>query len=205
MSTYIEVQTRVLNDYLNRTTTDFGAETKRAIQASIRHYQYERWDFNETASSVTTSSGQSFLSFPSNFLILNDLRIVINNESLDLVQRDPQWVRDANSVLTLGQPTHYAQTRNRAELFPTPNSAWAAPVYYIKSLPTLSADTDTNSWTTGIMEDVIVYHSAKLMWAGILRNDQEAAKFGQLEAAAVSTARGFNEQRRFGQIKPTRF
>lgn len=203
MSTYLEVQNRINLDHLNR--TGFGAETKRAIRAAVRRYERTNWGFNEAVSSMATSSGQSYVSFPSDFLILDDLRIVVNNEYLQLNRRGHKYIRDMNTAFTLGQPTDFAMYQNRFELAITPNSAWAVPVYYLKKLPELSADDDTNEWIQGAMEDLIVYHASKLMWANVLRNDKEAMKFAQLERSALTTVEGENEQNRFSGLRATRF
>lgn len=199
MSTYLEVQNRINNDYLNR--TGFGSETKRAIQTAIRHYQYRRWTFNETSTAVTTSSSQSYVTLPSNFLILDELRITLNGESIPLNRREAIDIRDWNAGNTFGQPTDYAIYQNRIETFPVANSAYSLPIYYIKSLSALSADSDTNAWIQGGMEDVIVYHAAKLMWANVLRNDKETLKFNALEQTALSNMGGFMDQRSIGKIK----
>ena len=203
MSTYLEVQNRVNNDYLNR--SGFGSETKRAIQAAIRNYEYRRWTFNETATALTTSSSQSYVTIPSNFLVLDDLRITISGEDLPLDRQDAQTLRDWNTANTFGQPTDYAIYQNRFEFFPVPNSAWSVQTYYIKSLTVLSADSDTNAWIQGAMEDVITYHAAKLMWATVVRNDKEALKFAALETAALSNLTSHLEQRTTRRIKATKF
>lgn len=203
MSTFIEVVNRINDDFLNR---PFGAETRRAIKAAIRHYEYRRWEFNETSTALTTSAGQSYLSLPSNFLVLDDLRITINSEDLALNPADAQYIRDMNVTGVTSQPTDYTIYQNRIELALIPDSAYSCPVYYLHSLPALSADTDTNAWITGAMEDVIAYHAAKLMWATVIRNDKEALKFAGLEAGAVKNVTSANEQRRVpGRLKATRF
>ena len=203
MSTYLEVQNRINNDYLNR--TGFTEETKRAIQAAIRHYQYRRWTFNETSTALTTSSSQSYVSIPSNFLILDDLRITISGEDLPLDRQDAQTIRDWNIAASFGQPTDYAIYQNRFELFQIPNSAWSVPCYYLRSLSALSADSDTNAWIQGGMEDVITYHAAKLMWANVIRNEKEAIKFGALEQGALNTMNEHFVQTTVRRIKPTQF
>src|SRR5574339_531069 len=192
MSTFLEVQNRINNDHLNRST--FGDETKRAIKAAIRHYEYHRWSFNETATALATSSSLSYISLPSNFLLLDDLRITINSEDLPLNRRDPQTIRDWNTASTFGQPTDYAIYQNRIETFPIADSAYSVPIYYLKQLTVLSADSDTNAWIQGVVEDVIVHHATKLMWANVLRNDKEAAKHAQLERDAYSIATGHHDQ-----------
>lgn len=203
MSAYSEVQDRINSDYLNRTT--FGAETKRAIQAAIRHYERRRWNFNETSTALTAASSIGYVALPSNFLVLDDLRITIDGSGLDMIREDPQTIRDMNTAPTFGQPTHYALYQNRVNFFPVPDSAYSTPLYYIKSLSVLSADTDTNAWIQGGMEDVIVYHATKLMWANVVRNDAEALKFAQLEADAVNAIVSHHEQYRNTRLKATRF
>lgn len=203
MSTFIEVQNRINDDFLNR---NFGAETRRAIQAAIRHYERKRWSFNETSTAIVTSSSVSFVAFPSNFLVLDELRITVNGEDLPLEKRDPTYIRDMNLSNQPGQPTDYAIYQNRVEVGVTPDSAYSLPIYYIKSLPTLSADSDTNAWITGGMEDVIAYHAAKLMWATVIRNEKETAKYAGLEQMALSNMTSHNEQFHTpGKLKATRF
>lgn len=203
MSTFIEVQNRVNSDFLNR---DYGAETRRAIQAAVRHYERQRWPFNETSTALTTSAGQSYLALPSNFLILDDLRLTINGGDEPLFPRDPQFIRDSNMNATQGQPSHYALYQDRVELSLIPDSAYPVPCYYIKSLPTLSADDDTNEWIQGGMEDIIAYHAAMLMWATIIRNDNEALKFRTLRDEAETDMRALHVQRHTpNRLKPTQF
>lgn len=203
MSTFNEVQNRINGDFLNR---NFGAETQRAIQAAVRHYERRRWNFNETATALTTSAGQTFVAFPSNFLVLDDLRITINSEDLPLIERDPDYIRDMNIARTRSQPTDYAIYQNRIELAVIPDAIYSLPIKYIKSLPVLSAGTDTNAWITGGMEDVIAYHAAKLMWSTVLRNEKETAKYAGLEAMAISNMTSYNEQHHTpGKLKATRF
>lgn len=203
MPTLIEVQNRINADFLNR---DFGAETRRAIQATIRSRQHQRWGFNETATDLTTSAGQAFLSLPSNLLILDDVRLTVNGEDLPLLARDPQFVRDSNMNGVTGQPVYYALYQNRIQLSLTPDSAYAVPVYYVKALTELSADSDTNAWLEGGMQDVIAYGAAKLMWGTVIRDDKQEAKFEKLERKAETMMEGHHEQRRTpNSLKPTEF
>lgn len=203
MSTYIEVQDRINNDYLNRSV--FGAETKRAIQAAIRAHQTRRWNFNETSTALTCVVSQTYITLPSNFLILDDLRLNDGVNNLKLIERDPDWIRNMNTAPTFGQPTDFSLYENRINLFAGPSSAYSIPIYYIKTLSLLSADSDTNAWIQGAMEDVIAYHATKLMWSNVIRNDQQAVKFDLLEQRALANAETQHVQYRGGRLKATRF
>lgn len=203
MSTFIEVQNRINQDFLNR---NFGDETKRAIKAAIRHYERQRMYFNETATALAASAGDMFVLLPSNFLVIDDLRITINSEDLKLRPQEPGYIRQMNLTGVQGQPTDYAFSQNKIMLAIVPDQSYSLPFYYIKNLPELVADSDENYWLQGSLQDVIAYNAAKLMWATVLRNDKEALKFKMLEDDAWQTTMGLVEQRRVpGRLKATQF
>lgn len=203
MSTFGEIQSRINSDYLNR--TDLSAATQRSIFAAIRHYESQRFNFNETATTLATSAGQTFVSFPSNLIALDYIQITEASSDIELIYRDYDWIKRANVSRTQSVPTHYTIYQNRIELFPIPDSAYSIPVSYIKRLSQLSADSDTNAWTSGEAEDVIVYHATKLMWANVLRNTEEALKYAELERASKSELMRYREQMPHLVIKATDF
>lgn len=200
MSTYVELQNRINLDYLNRGSTLVN-ETKRAIQAAIRQHERKRWWFNETSTAIVTVASQTYATLPSNFLVLDLLQITISSMDYDLKEKDMNWIRAANSSRATGEPTHYAYYNDRIELFTIPNSAYSLPIYYIKSLATLSADSDTSAWTEGIPEDVIVYGAAKNMMATVLHDNDGAAVYAALEKQALHDMRSANEQRLANKLK----
>lgn len=203
MSTFLEVQQRIASDYLNR--SDYGNEVKRSILAAIRYYERRRWRFNETASSIACSSGQTFVSLPANFLVLDHFRINATGGSYELHREDLADLLDMRADSSTGIPTHYTIQANKIELFAIPNSAYSCPLYYIKSLTELSADADTNAWTQGGMQDLIAYHATKLMWRNVIRNEKEAKLHSRLEATALMIVSAEMDQFNFTSLKPTRF
>lgn len=203
MSTYGEIQDRIANDYLNR--TDFTSEVKRAILASVRFYERRRWRFNETATSVTTSAGQTFITLPTNFLVPYILKLTANGSVDELQRQDLNYILTMRDNASRGLPTDYTLYANRIELAVVPDSAYSCPVYYVKSLPELSASADSNGWTTGAMQDVIAYRASKLIWANTIRNDKEALKFAALEQEALVTVVEELQQFDIHSLKPTRF
>lgn len=203
MSTYLELQQRVSRDYLNR--TDYDSEVKRSILQAVRHYERRRWRFNETSTALTTSAGQTFLTLPANFLVLDYLQVTQSGTRTQLEPDDLDSILEMRASSATGVPTNFTIYQNRIELFAIPDSAYSCPCYYIKTLSELSADADSNSWTTGAMQDVIAHHAAKLMWANLIRNEKEALKHHQLEQAALSTITSEFEQFALRSLKPTQF
>lgn len=202
MSTYGQIQDRINLDYLNR--SNFANETRRSIQAAVRHYERKPWWFNETATTLTTSAGQTFVAFPSNYHKLELLQITIASADYRLIQRDYSWIKDMNTTRTRGQPTDFAIFQNRIELAVIPDSAYSLPISYLHKFPVLSASTDTSDWTSAV-EDLVVYHATKLMWSNVLRNTEEALKYQALEQESLKAILAENEGRMLSTIKATRF
>lgn len=143
MGTYRDMQDRIALEYLNR--TDLLVEIKHAILNSIKATEPERFWFNETAVAAVAVSA---VAVPSNFLVLDRLEITIASADYQLMQRSFDEIRDMNASRITGQPTSFAYHANAFQLALYPDSAYAMICYYIKSLPVLSADSDTNVWTT---------------------------------------------------------
>jgi hypothetical protein len=203
MSSYSDLQQRIAQDYLNR--SNFTDQIKRAILAAIRFYERQRWRFNETSTAIACSAGQSFLALPSNYLAEDFLQISASGGLMPLLQTDLQGILELRQTSSTGIPTHYCIQQNRIEIAIVPDSAYSCPLYYIKTLTELSADSDTNAWTTGLHQDLIVHHATKLLWANTLRNTQEAVKHADLERLAMSQLS--MEQMQFSHLglKPTQF
>ena len=202
MSTFQQLQDRITLDYLNR--SDLASETQRAIQAAVRKYERKRFWFNETATSVACVASQSHVAVPSNFLELDLLQITESSANTALIEKDLKWIRRANTIPTHGIPTHFTIYQNRIELFPIPNSAYTLPIYYLHKFPALSAGSDTSEWTSAV-EDVIVYHATKLLWATVLRNTDQARVFQDLEQEALISVLAEKEQRQLTTFKSTKF
>ena len=202
-TTFKNIQDRIRLDYLNR--DDLIDETKRAIYASIRYYERERWPWNEAVSTLTAVASQSYISLPTDLLIFDSIQFTNSSADYALSRRNFDEIREMRVVRTTGPwPTDYAIYANRIELFPIPDSAYTLPCYYLKQLTALSADADTNKWLSAA-EDVIVYHATAIMWAAPLRNPEQAQVFGQLEVTALNKLRGYRNQNYNLGLRATKF
>lgn len=188
MSSYLELQQRV-EGYINR--TDFRAEVKQEIQSAIREYEGERWRFNQTSTAMATSAGQSFLSLPSNFLILDSIEIDLGSR-IPLDNRDLDYILQMRASSATGSPTDFTIYNDQIELAVVPDSAYSVTCRYIKTLAVLSADSDTNEWTTGVMQDVIVHCATYSIFDTIIRDEKQAFKHEKKLAKAL-TAAGYRE------------
>lgn len=203
MATYGTIQDRINLDYLNR--SDLTAETQRAIQASIRHYERQRWPWNEAQTTLTAVVAQSFLTPPTDFLQLDVLQVTLNSQDYALKERPFSIIREINTARGPNNlPRNFAIYQNRFELAPYPDSAYLFTCYYLKQLPALSLSTDSNDWISAA-EDLIVYRASSIMWANVLRNNDEATYYKNEEREALSALLRYRDSRCMGAIKATKF
>ncbi len=184
MSSYLELQQRV-EGYIHR--TDFRTEVKQELLSAIREYERRRWRFNQTATAIACSAGQAFLALPSNFLVLDFLEIDLGSR-IPLHNRDLAYIRRMNASSATGSPTDFTLYNDQIQLAVIPDSAYSVTCQYIKSLDALSADADTNEWTTGVMQDVVVHCATASMFDTILRDDKQAVKHERKLSKALNAA-----------------
>jgi len=201
MSTFGQIQDRINSDILNR--SDLTAETVRAVQAAVRHYERRRFWFNEHSAGFVMTASVRTLTFPVNFLILDRLEVVQSSITYELTRKSFGYGRDRDTNVT-SRPTEFYFYQNQAHVWPIPNSAYSVNAYGILQFSTLSATADTNDWTSAA-EDLIVYHASKHMWANILRNTEEALKFAELERRELEMLEQHTELKLMHAIRATRF
>lgn len=204
MATLQTLVDRIQSDYLNK--SNLSGECVRAIQAAIRHYERQRFPWNETATALACVSSLGTVAVPTDLMVLDLLQISAQGVLSDLTPRPFDYIKLMNVVPTYNTPTHFAIRGNNFNFAAIPDSAYPLTCYYLNKLPELTATsmTGTNDWLANA-EDLLVYHAAKLMWANVLRNDAEAMKMFALEKAAYVELSAYNDQRMHGRLRATRF
>lgn len=203
MSTYADLQDRISLDYLNR--TDLLPEVKRAIKNAIRTHESSRYWFNEASTAIAASSGQTFITIPADFLSLDRVEITQSSQDYKLSQRDFNWLRDMRVARTQGLPTDFNYYRDRLELFPIPDSAYSIIVYYVASLATLSADSDTNAWTNEA-SNLIAHEATVDLLANVVQaSPDRIQRQALLRSLALQELQSRNYSRISFRLKPTAF
>lgn len=204
MATYKDLQDRINLDYLNNMT--LVSETKRAISTAIKCYETQRFWFNEASTAVATVASQSYLTVPTDFMALDRIELYFSGGYFALREDTFDYVRAMDSVATVGQPTSFAYRGDRFELAVVPNSAYPAVIYYLKSLPALSADADSNAWTNEAAN--LIAHAATVeLMSGVLQvNDQRKIdRHEQAVQRALTELATRNDIRFLHRITPTTF
>lgn len=191
--------------------TDLTDQIKRAIQTAIRHYERERFFFNENQATFTTSIDQEyyqesdFASAPA-IVEIDSIRITDNSSTYTLIRRDFGYIDSiqSNSSYT-GTPTDYAYYNKKIRLYPIPDAANTVVVSHVTKPATLSATTDTNVWMTEGEEMVRLKAKADL-YLNVIRDPQEAAIMERAARVAKETVWEETVRRiSSGRLRPTSF
>jgi hypothetical protein len=169
--TYGEVKSKVAA-YLNRDDLtsyipDFIQMAQRKIERGGEYNINGRivhlkgyYDCMKTRKYTTTSDME--ITLPSDFLSPIGLWIVYSGDYTALAKKLPEdiWCNYPDPTLSTGVPTEYAILIGENEIVvrPTPDASYTFDLQYYKSLAVLSADADTNAWTTDYWE-ILLYGS----------------------------------------------
>lgn len=192
MSTFAEMVAAVEDD-LDR--TDLETQVKKAINRSINFYQTQSFYFTETTGTFDTVANQ--VSYGTGDGIPSDLReiisvnISISSYSYKLLPVPIEWLLDQDIENCTGDPTYYAFFEQKFYLYPVPDAANTITVYYKKSYSDLSADDDTNDFTTiPEAEELIENRAGWWINSRIIKDYEEAARCKEREMEALTALRG---------------
>lgn len=210
MSTLGTMEDRIIDELAR---SDLQSQIRKAIQSAVKHYERQRFYFNETQVTLTTSSSQEYYSSADNADIPNlveidSVRQTIGSTHEPLNERDFAYIDAVSSSSSaFGDPTDYAYYAQKLRFYPVPNQARTIVVSGVKKLATLSTTTDTNAWMTDA-EELIRMRAKCDVFANVIRDvsGEELARCKQYEMDALNELRGETAQRTMtGRTRPTQF
>lgn len=175
MASFVTMQRRILGELqrseLNTAVSPLTlSPIQMAIIDAVNHYQRFRFWFNETSATQNTVAGTATYNWPSTMVQLDSLVITVNSRLYTLTQVTPREIDDMyNNASFQGQPTVFAEYAQQFRLYPTPDAVYTLTQYFLKNYTTLSADVDTNVWTTEA-EELIRTRAKKLLAAQYLQD-----------------------------------
>jgi hypothetical protein len=192
MSTFVEMQQRIADD-IDR--SDLTAQIKKAITRAIKFYDSRRFYFQETTASFSTIANQIAYGtadgIPSNIREIDSLQFVISSTNkYPLIKKAFQFIQRLDFGSFASDCNFWAWYQSKIYLYPIPNAVRTVNVFYRKSYTELSADADTNDWTTEA-EDLIEARARWWLYLRIIKSraDADDAKTEELEALSALVAK----------------
>lgn len=144
---YTEVSSSVLSDTL---LDQFIRNTELAIAGAV---DYD--DLRKFSNSTFTASNRA-LSLPGDLKYLRAVKITDGGTEVFLEKRDQTFIAEFNPTGTQGQPKYYANYNDKNILVaPTPASALAVQIQYIKNAPHF--DSSTTTMLSDQYENLLLY------------------------------------------------
>ncbi len=185
MTTFGVMKARIASE-LDR--SDLTALIGDHIQDAIQTHRGRRWWFLEGPTSgaytSTTTAGNSYVSLYPGLIQLDSLRITVNGQVKDLSEisfQTMEWLHDGSS--SNGEPYNYNVRAEQMRLYPTPDQVYTLTWKGLFEEAALSADGDSNDWTT-TAAPLIRAHAMMTLYRDTIRDQAGVAE--QKEAVAVA-------------------
>lgn len=184
--------------------SDLTSEINSAILSAISHYQREPWYFTQARTvTFSTVDGQEFYTSSDAADIatmpgIDTLTATVSSEPKVLVPQTWEWMED-NASTSEGAPVFWCYFGRQVRLHPIPDQAYTIRAASNPRLTALSADGDTNVWTTEAEE--LIRNRAKWdVFTNILYDFEKAGSCKANEMQAYDALRA-ETTRRLGPVK----
>jgi hypothetical protein len=212
MATYGDMQTRIASE-LHR--TGITSSIQAAILSAVAFYANERFSGNEKRGTITTIAGTRIYTtataspgtLPTDIAEIDSIVATVNGRDYKLQKTTYEHLEDIDggATLTTGDPRMWAWYAGSLRLYPTPTSAVVLTLSYQTILTALSADADTNFWTT-TAEALIRSRAKKELALHVLFDDELATRMGAMEREELYQVRKLSSKLiAGGRLKATPF
>jgi len=151
-----------IQDYTQNSETTFVNNLSRfIINAEERIFKEVQLDVFRKNVNGATTSGNKFLTKPTDYLSTFSLSIINNSENVFLLRKHPTFLQDYTpDPSTTGVPQYYADFDETTFLLaPTPSSGFTAELHYYHRPTSITATSDGTSWLGTNAELALLYAS----------------------------------------------
>ena len=151
-----------IQDYTQNSETTFVNNLSRfIINAEERIFKEVQLDVFRKNVNGDLTSGNKFLTKPTDYLSTFSLSIINSSENVFLLRKHPTFLQDyAPNPSTTGVPQYYADFDETTFIVaPTPSSALTAELHYYHKPTSITATSDGTSWLGTNAELALLYAS----------------------------------------------
>ena len=179
MTDFGTMKARIADD-LSR--DDLTSQISNAVLDAVKRHETRVFWFNKTEATLNTAAGDQYYALPSDLLQIDSLRITYNEEDDVLQPRSYQYIDDRSDIQ--GEPTVFAIHREQLRLYPIPDAIYPLTMAYVYRPAALSADADSNVWTTDA-EELIRASACRNLCLTIIRDPNYAMLWAGVESSAL--------------------
>lgn len=211
MTTYATLKNRVADELL-RDDLLSGGQVANAVLDAIKEYERERFWFNESRALTfsTVASQREYTTADATWIpdviTIDAMFVTVSGQVRPLCKADPARMESLNdSSSPEGQPRDWAYLGGSIILYPTPDAVYTVRAVAHYRLTALSADGDSNAWTTDAAS-LIRRRAKQLLHQEVLFDYESAGAQNPLIEQALYDLRAETSRRKtLGRIQPTSF
>jgi hypothetical protein len=199
MTDYVTLRNRIIDELANdgALTT---AQVNYAIQDTIKFHERRPWYFNQTVGTFSTVAAQEYYSSADLAAIPNIINIasmLVTNSGIKtpVVGVTFETLDDVQDGSMTGIPGNFTIWQQQIRLYPIPDGVYTVTMAYIYRLTALSADEDSNAWTTDA-EELIRQGAKRRIAMNYFHADDVAARVAPMEQEALAALMAEDRRRR---------
>lgn len=198
MTDYSTMRTRIADELANDGDIT-SAQINYAIQDTIKQYERRPWWFNQKTGTFSTVDGQEYygsadLADIPDIVQIISATLTVSSLKAPLRAVDYVTIDDEQDGSVEGEPRVFASFKEEIRLYPIPNGVYTVTLSYIYRLTALSADGDSNAWTTDA-EELIRQGAKRRIALNYLESEEVAARFAVMEREAFAELQAENRRR----------
>jgi hypothetical protein len=207
MTTYVILRNRIADDVRSVSTaaaSDISTQIASEVLSAVAFYAREPFYFNTVTGTFSTVADQEYYSSSA----LADIATLSKIDAMTVTQnsiKSPirsiafQDIDDAQSGAVKGLPRVFAYYKQNIRFYPIPDAVYTITMAYVDKLTALSADGDSNAWTTDA-EELIRARASRRLFETIVRNVERATIAGAQEQEALRALKRETRLRRSNNV-----
>jgi len=185
MTTLATMRSRINDELLLK--NEYNSHIDRAIQSAIAIHEKTRFRFNHGRATTTIPADFEYVEPPPDMIEEDELMLIDGTERRPLIKQTYLWIGDQSRAIDYrSRPLYYAIETDDLRLYPIPDQEYTLQISYLKKLPTLSADTDSNAWMVG-GEELIRLRAKRIILEDVLRGPESFAEADRIAVREAET------------------
>lgn len=207
MTTFVVLKNRIADDVRSVSTaasSDISTQIAAEVLSAVAFYAREPFYFNTKTNTFSTVANQEYYSSSdladiATLVHIYTMTVTQNSVKMPVKSLSFEAIDDAQTGQVKARPTYYSYFKQNIRLYPIPDAVYTMTMAYVYKLTALSADGDSNAWTTDA-EELIRARASRRLYENVVRNVERATIAAAQEQEALRVLKRETRMRRSNAV-----